>query len=111
MATLQMLPARRFSGFRRERNQNRTTFIQDSPQIEQQSFDDLYDMSDDETSEISISFNAAGEPTPRLHKRMSSIVIPSPTAWPTIQNYQKAQVDAPLLSPNVRSPAIVSPNP
>jgi len=110
MATLQTLSARRFSGFRRERNQNRTTFIQDSPQTEQQPFDDLYDMSDDNTSEISISFDATAEPTPR-HKRMSSLVIPSPTSWPTIQNYQKALVDAPLLSPHVRSPAIVSPNP
>lgn len=110
MATLQMLPARRFSGFRRERNQNRTTFIEESPQVEQQSFDDLYDLSENE-SEISIGFDTAAQTTPRLHKRMSSLVIPSPTSWPTIQNFQKGLVDAPLLSPNVRSPAIVSPNP
>ncbi|KIW07800.1 uncharacterized protein PV09_01722 [Verruconis gallopava] len=119
MATLQTLPASRFSGFRRERNHNRTTFIEDSPQEPQTAFDDLYDMSDDDTSEISISFtseltNGNGEPTPRLQKRMSSLVIPSPTAWPTIQNFknfQKQSIHAPLLSPNTRSPAIVSPNP
>jgi SAM-dependent methyltransferase len=70
----------------------------------------LYDLSEDETSEISISFDTASQATPSFHKRMSSLVIPSPTSWPTIQNYQKALVDAPLLSP-MRSPAIVTPNP
>jgi SAM-dependent methyltransferase len=114
MATPHTLSARRFSGFRRGRTLDRSTIIEDTPQDTQATFDDLYDLSDDDSSEISVRFSTAlshSQATPNYHKRMSSLVIPSPTAWPTIQNYQKQSVDAPLMSQTVRSPGLLTPTP
>jgi SAM-dependent methyltransferase len=78
-------------------------------------FDDLYDLTDDE--EIPIRFSnslAATTPTQIAHnrdsKRFPSIVIPSPSTWPTIHNYKKG-TDDPLLSATLGSPTILSPTP
>ncbi|QDS72960.1 hypothetical protein FKW77_008555 [Venturia effusa] len=77
-------------------------------------YDDLYDLTDDEADEIpvriSASISGTAQATP-MSRRFPSLVIPSPSTWPTIHNYHKKGVDAPLLSPSMLSPAIVSPKP
>jgi SAM-dependent methyltransferase len=77
-------------------------------------YNDLYDLTDDEADEIPIRISASISSTPQatpMSKRFPSLVIPSPSAWPSIHNYHKKGVDAPLLSPSMLSPAIVSPTP
>jgi SAM-dependent methyltransferase len=77
-------------------------------------YNDLYDLTDDEADEIPIRISASISDTPQaspMSRRCPSLVIPSPSSWPTIHNYYKKGVDAPLLSPGMLSPAIVSPTP
>ncbi|KAF2436485.1 hypothetical protein EJ08DRAFT_684798 [Tothia fuscella] len=55
----------------------------------------------------------ATTPTQAAHrnsKRFPSIIIPSPSTWPTIHNFKKGAGE-PLLSATLGSPTIVSPNP
>src|SRR5215469_4587082 len=74
-----------------------------------QEFDDLYDMTDNEIEEvpirISTSFEPAVEETKAPRKRFPSLVIPSPNRWPTVQKLQKKITSpTPLLSPGLLSP-------
>lgn len=76
-------------------------------------FDDLYDMTDNETEEISIRFsNTSMSEVPQSRKRFPSIVIPSPGHWPTVQKLQKHGASTlPMLSPALMSPqSIKSPS-
>jgi hypothetical protein len=77
-------------------------------------FNDLYDLTDNEADEIPIHFSASLASTPtradRSGERYPSIVIPSPSTWPTIHNFKKGD-QAMMLSPNMLSPPIVSPTP
>ncbi|KAF2400448.1 hypothetical protein EJ06DRAFT_477343 [Trichodelitschia bisporula] len=77
-------------------------------------FNDLYDVTDDEVDEIKIQFSPPMDPdpnlTPETPRRFPSLIIPSPSHWPTIHNHQKPN-DATLLSPNLISPMIASPSP
>jgi SAM-dependent methyltransferase len=80
----------------------------------QSQYNDLYDLTDDEADEIPIRISASISNTPQatpMSSRFPSLVIPSPSTWPSIHNYHKRGVDAPLLSPSMLSPTIVSPTP
>jgi hypothetical protein len=77
-------------------------------------FNDLYDLTDNEADEIPIHISASLRSTPtqaeRTGRRFPSIVIPSPSAWPTIHNFKKGD-NVMMLSPDMLSPTIVSPTP
>jgi hypothetical protein len=77
-------------------------------------FNDLYDLTDNEADDIPIHITVSltNTPTKAEHtvRRFPSIVIPSPSTWPTIHNFKKGD-DAMMLSPDMLSPAIVSPTP
>lgn len=68
-------------------------------------FDDLYDMTDDDSVDVPLCVSNSVKRT--QNRRYPSVVIPSPSAWPTIEKLQKdgRLPDFPL------SPPIVSPSP
>ena len=83
-----------------------------------QQYNDLYDLTDDEAEElpirISVSLESSDE-SMSSRKRFPSIVIPSPSKWPTPPSHQPQKTGAspaPSLSPGFLSPnSIVSPTP
>ncbi|GAB7356177.1 hypothetical protein MBLNU459_g6766t2 [Dothideomycetes sp. NU459] len=57
------------------------------------SYDDLYDITEDETEEVPLKLSASVKKQAKAEKEKSrypSIVIPSPSIWPTIQKLQSA---------------------
>lgn len=85
------------------------TFKINAPNNNNQEFDDLYDMTDNEVEEVPIRISTSFEPpveeikAPR--RRFPSLVIPSPNRWPTVQKLQKKGASpTPILSPGLLSP-------
>jgi hypothetical protein len=82
-----------------------------------QEFDDLYDMTDSEVEEVPIRISTSFEPPVEEMKgpkrRYPSLVIPSPTRWPTVHKLQKKGTSpTPILSPDLLSPnRYLSPTP
>ncbi|KAF2460049.1 hypothetical protein BDY21DRAFT_377589 [Lineolata rhizophorae] len=72
-------------------------------------FDELYDVTDDESEEVPLKCSASAHPDNGSKSRFPSLVIPSPSAWPTIEKLQKAQnaaispACAPAVSPSARA--------
>ncbi|KAF2836303.1 hypothetical protein M501DRAFT_987471 [Patellaria atrata CBS 101060] len=76
-------------------------------------YDSLYDLSDNETEiEVPLKCSNSVKRTSNdiRHQRYPSIVIPSPTAWPTIQKLQKSAVSPlpPTSPPHIMSPRVLS---
>lgn len=73
---------------------------------DRQSFDDLYDMTDDE-SDVPLFASSSVKRT--RNSTASSLAIPSPSAWPTIEKLQKDgrlpnyPLSPPIVSPSARS--------
>lgn len=71
-------------------------------------FDDLYDVTDDEAEEVPLKCSASVKKQARTTRhRYPSLIIPSPSAWPTIQKLQKSAITS--LSPT--GPMHLSPTP
>jgi len=74
-------------------------------------FDDLYDVTDDEAFEAPLKASNSVKRTSdmEVRSRYPSIVIPSPSAWPTIEKFQKSATSpfptTPLAAP---SPSVMS---
>ncbi|KAB8356668.1 hypothetical protein FH972_024245 [Carpinus fangiana] len=76
------------------------------------SFNSLYDLSDDDDDDnsevvplrLSNSVKRAVQGPSGTHKRLPSLVIPSPTAWPTIQKLKARAAPASTLAPLPLSP-------
>ncbi|KAF1992143.1 hypothetical protein K402DRAFT_450258 [Aulographum hederae CBS 113979] len=83
-------------------------------------FDDLYDVTDDEGVEVPLACSKSvrdsggtSRASSKKSNRYPSLIIPSPTAWPTIQKYQASlepqmTLTSPILSPNPRMMALLN---
>src|ERR1700744_5965476 len=60
-------------------------------------FNDLYDISEgeEEIADIPISINVPD--SPRQRKHLAQLMIPDPSAWPTVQTRQK-EAETPLIA-------------
>lgn len=82
-----------------------------SKRSSQSSYDELYDISDDDEVEVPFKCSASVKKQAQTSRsRYPSIVIPSPGAWPTVQKLQKSAVSV-GLSPSTNltiSPATLA---
>lgn len=69
-------------------------------------FDELYDVSDDESENVPLFASRSVKRGSAKGKRVDSLVIPSPSAWPTLEKLQKdgKLPDFPLTPPLVSPP-------
>ncbi|KAF2009883.1 hypothetical protein BU24DRAFT_414337 [Aaosphaeria arxii CBS 175.79] len=81
------------------------TFPADAMVQSDSDFDSLYDVTDDE-AEVPLKCSASVKKTARsVHSRYPSVVIPSPSTWPTIEKLRSAQNAAPPTPPTLLTPS------